>query len=193
MDFKELLLGQGFSAEQVETTLASMKENKIFTASQENLDVRYEKLKTKHDDLNTQVATANKTIEDLKTSNGDNQTLQSALEKYKTDYEALQKDSEAKVRNITIDTHIKNLMKEHKVKDKYDELLMSKIDKAALQLDDKGSVIGLEDVFTGLKTDYADLFVAEPPRLGGKPPANNGSSTNNTSALEEQIKSIFKK
>lgn len=194
MDLKEVLANQGLEGEQVEAILASMKENKIFTTSHENLDIRYEKLKQKHDDLNTQVSKANATIEELQKSNTDNQTLQEALEKYKQDYEVLQKDSEAKIRNMTIDTHIKALMKEHKAKEKYDELLMSKIDRNALQLDDSGSVVGLDDVFTRLKTDYADLFIVEPPKLGGIPPQDTGTSANNTSTLAEQIRdSIFRK
>lgn len=192
MEIRELLLSNGLSTEQADTVLAAMKENKIYTTSQENIDIRYDKLKQKHDDLTEQISAANNTIDELKKSNGDNQSLQTALDKYKADYETLQKESDLKIRNMTIDTQIKSFMKEYKVKEKYDELLMSKIDKTALELDDKGSVTGLKDVFDGLKTEYADLFTAEPPKLGGNPPNQTGSSTNNTSATQEQIHNLFK-
>lgn len=191
MELKELLTSQGIEADKVDSILAAMKENKIFIAGQENLDIRYDKLKQKHDDLTIQIATANATIEELKKNNTDNISLQESLDKYKTDYENLQKESDTKIRNYTLDTQIKAMMKENKVKDKYDELLMSKINRDSLEIDDKGTVKGLKVLFNGLKNDYADLFVVD--NLSGNPPTNNGSSANNTSVLAEQIRASLKR
>lgn len=191
MDFKELLSTQGLSDEQVTKILDAMKENKLYTSNQENLDIRYEKLKTKHDDLAAQIANANTTIEELKKSNVDNTELQTSLDKYKQDYEQLKLDSEAKVKDITLNSHIKSYMKDYKVKEKYDDLLMSKIDKSALQFNDKGEVTGLKEIFDNLKTEYTDLFASEPPHLGGTPPFNHGSSTAEASAIQEQIHKLI--
>ena len=47
MTLEELLKSQGCSDEQVTNILTGMKDNKIYTASEENLDVRYGKLKTR--------------------------------------------------------------------------------------------------------------------------------------------------
>lgn len=47
MDFKELLKAQGVSDDQIKAITKSMKENKIYTTSEENIDTRYAKLKEK--------------------------------------------------------------------------------------------------------------------------------------------------
>ena len=49
MTLQELLKAQNLTDEQVKGILDAMKQNKIYTASEENLDVRYGKLKTEHD------------------------------------------------------------------------------------------------------------------------------------------------
>ena len=49
MTLQELLKAQNLTDEQVKGILDAMKQNKIYTASEENLDVRYGKLKTDHD------------------------------------------------------------------------------------------------------------------------------------------------
>lgn len=54
MTLEELLKKQGLSDEQIKAITAGMKENKIYTASEENLDIRYGKLKTDYDNLTTQ-------------------------------------------------------------------------------------------------------------------------------------------
>ena len=46
MTINEILKAKGISDETVADILAAMKENKIFTAGEENLDIRYGKLKT---------------------------------------------------------------------------------------------------------------------------------------------------
>ena len=46
MTLQEVLKAQNLTDEQVKGILDAMKQNKIFTASEENLDVRYGKLKT---------------------------------------------------------------------------------------------------------------------------------------------------
>lgn len=46
MTLQELLKAQNLTDEQVKGILDAMKQNKIYTASEENLDVRYGKLKT---------------------------------------------------------------------------------------------------------------------------------------------------
>ena len=65
MTLEELLKGQNLTDEQVTAIIDGMKENKIFTASEENLDIRYGKLKTDHDALAVKDAESQKLIEEL--------------------------------------------------------------------------------------------------------------------------------
>ena len=44
MTLQEILKSQGLSDEQIESVIGEMKQNKIFTVSEENLDIRYGKL-----------------------------------------------------------------------------------------------------------------------------------------------------
>lgn len=41
MTLQEILKSQGLTDEQIQTIVGEMKQNKIFTASEENLDIRY--------------------------------------------------------------------------------------------------------------------------------------------------------
>ena len=61
------LLQQAFNAteEQVASFLETMKANKIFTASEENMDIRFGKMKTQRDSVTEQLTKANATIEEL--------------------------------------------------------------------------------------------------------------------------------
>ena len=66
MNLTEILGAQGITEEVVKAILAAMRENKIYTASEENLDIRYGKLKTEHEGVKDQLGKANATIEDMK-------------------------------------------------------------------------------------------------------------------------------
>ena len=59
-----------------------MKANKIFTASEENLDVRYGKLKTDHEGVTKQLGEANTLIEELKKANKGNEGIQQKVADY---------------------------------------------------------------------------------------------------------------
>ena len=54
MTLEELLRANGVSDETVTAILNGMKENKIYTTGEENIDIRYNKLKGDYDNLNTQ-------------------------------------------------------------------------------------------------------------------------------------------
>ena len=109
MDFKEFLKGI-VSEEQVTSILDGMKENKFYISGNENVDERYNKLKTQKEDLETQLVTANSTIADLKKATKGNEDLQKKLTEYETQIQTLQQESEAKVKNLTLDHAIEKLL-----------------------------------------------------------------------------------
>jgi hypothetical protein len=75
MTLQEILKSQGLSDEQIETVIGEMKQNKIFTAGEENLDIRYQKLKADHDSLTAQHGESTKLIEQLKAGTKDSEAL----------------------------------------------------------------------------------------------------------------------
>ena len=51
MTLQEILKAKGLDDKAVESVIGEMKQNKIFTSNEENLDIRYNKLKTDFDSL----------------------------------------------------------------------------------------------------------------------------------------------
>ena len=72
MTLQEILKSQGLSEEQIQKIVGEMKQNKIFTASEENLDIRYGKLKGDFDNLTKQHGESTALIEQMKKDNAGN-------------------------------------------------------------------------------------------------------------------------
>ena len=68
MTISEILKAKGVADEVITAVLEDMKANKIFTASEENLDVRYGKLKTDHEGKVKELDEANNLIAELRKS-----------------------------------------------------------------------------------------------------------------------------
>ena len=84
MTLQEILKSQGLSDEQIKSVVGEMKQNKIFTSGEENLDIRYNKLKGEHDSKIEELTKANQLIDELKKSNKGNEDLQSKISEYET-------------------------------------------------------------------------------------------------------------
>lgn len=157
MGIKEVLKKQGLTDAQVDAILADMKANKIYTTSEENIDERYSKLKGQKEDADEQLKTANKTIEDLKKSNKDNETLQATITEHEKTIETLKTDSAAKIRNMAIDGAIEKALVTSNAK--HHDLLSTKFDREKIKVSDDGKTIeGIDDQLKGLKETYKDLF-----------------------------------
>lgn len=165
MNIQEILKAQGLDDEQINKITDSMKENKIYTTSLENADERYSKMKSKKEDLENQLKTSNDTIEDLKKNNKDNETLQQTIKQHETTIETLKKDSEAKIRNLTIDNAINDKLA--KVDDKYKKLLQTQFERDKLTIKEDGSIEGLEEQFKIITETYSEWFEAAPASTGG--------------------------
>ena len=82
MTLTDILNANGLEETVVNAILSAMKENKIFTASEENLDIRYGKLKTDHEGVTKQLTEANATIEALKKSTKGQEEAQQKITAY---------------------------------------------------------------------------------------------------------------
>lgn len=60
-----------------------MKENKIYTTKEENIEERYNKLKSQKEQLESDLKEANKTLDKVKKDNKDIESLQTEIENYK--------------------------------------------------------------------------------------------------------------
>ena len=172
MPFKELLKSI-VGEEQTTAILNGMKEKKIYISSNENVDERYTKLKGQKEDLEQQLATANTTITDLKKATKGNEDLQKKLTDYESKIQTLQQESEAKVRNLTLDHAIEKLLTTNNAK--HVDLLKAQFNRDQLEITEDGVIKGLDDQFKAIKESYSDLFQAQ---LTGNTPNNTGSSAN---------------
>lgn len=82
MTLTDILNANGIAEDVASAVLAAMKENKIFTASEENLDIRYGKLKADHEGATRQLTEANATIDALKKSTKGQEEAQQKIAAY---------------------------------------------------------------------------------------------------------------
>lgn len=105
---EELLKKLGFTDEQIHKVIGGMKENKIYTTKEENIEERYNKLKGQKEDLEGQLNTANSTIKDLKKNNADNEELQKTIKEHETTIATLKETSAKKEKEFTIKSKLKD-------------------------------------------------------------------------------------
>ena len=103
MTIAEILKAKGLDDATISEIQEEMKTNKIFTASEENLDIRYGKLKTEHDSKLSELTEANNLIAELKKSNKGNEGLQQQI----ADYEGQGAKLQAELEQTKLDAAIK--------------------------------------------------------------------------------------
>lgn len=158
MNLTEILKSKGVADDVIKAVLEDMKTNKIYTAGEENLDVRYSKLKADHDGLSKQYAEANTLIEELKKSNKGNEDLQGKI----TGYERQVAQLQAELDKAKLDNAIQLALRDAKAVDP-DYLaykLREKYKPEELTLDENGKVKGMDDKLAGLKTQFPAQFEA---------------------------------
>lgn len=153
MTLEELLKEQGLSDEQIKAITASMKENKIYTASEENLDIRYGKLKTDYDTLNTQHGESTKLIEQLKKDAKNDEALQGKITAYETQVADLQKELD----EARLESAIKVALMNAKTDD-VGYMAFKLKEGGALELDEDGNIKGIDEKISNLKTQYPTHF-----------------------------------
>lgn len=153
MTLQEILKAKGLDDATIESVIGEMKQNKIFTAGEENLDIRYAKLKADHDTLTTQHGESTKLIEQLKAGTKDNEALQGKISGYETTINQLQEQ----LKQTQIESAAKVALLAAKCMD-VDYALFKLKEKGELELDDKGLIKGIDDKIAGLKTQFPAQF-----------------------------------
>ena len=156
MTLAELLKSQGLDDAQVTKIVSAMKENKIYTASEENLDVRYGKLKGQHDGLTAEHTEAQALIEQLKAGAQGNEDMQSKI----TDYESRVTALEAEKTQLQVDNAIRfALLKSNAKPDDIDYLIYRiKQGDDEIKLDKDGNVKGVDALVDGIKQAHPSQF-----------------------------------
>lgn len=185
MTLEQILKAQGYTDEQIAAIIGAMKENKIYTTNEENIDIRYEKLKTERDDLKGKLGTADKTIGDLKAANKDNETLQATIKTHESTIATMKTEYDTKIRDMSVQSAIKSKLTDTK----YPELLETKFDKSKITVAEDGTVLGIDEQLTSIKETYKDLFT---PVVTGREPMNPGIPGKGTVTKEQFDKMSYK-
>lgn len=175
MKLEEILKAKGLSDEDVQAVIGEMKQNKIFTTSEENLDIRYGKLKGDHDTLTKQHGETTAMIEQLKKGAAGSEELQGTISEQKATIEDLQKQ----IQQIKTDNALTVALMKANVAEP--EFLAFKIrEKGEIVLDEHGNIQGIDDTLDALKTQYPNQFVSAQAQRQTEPqklPDNNAART----------------
>ena len=162
MNLKEIMLANGIDNAVIDKIAQEMKANKIYTAGEENLDIRYGKLKNEHTALtqqNTDLQSQIAQFEQLKTQNASiieeaNKKLaelQAENAKIKTDYALERALMEAKVQDV-------DYMK-FKIKEKHPD---------GFKLDENGKIESINTVIDDLKVQFPNQFAKTEKKIEEK-------------------------
>lgn len=156
MNLNEILKARGIDEKLISEITADMKANKIFTAAEENLDIRYGKLKTDHDGVSKQLTEANALIEEMKKATKGQEDIQKKL----ADYEAQNQKLLSELERTKLEAEIKvNLLSEGCLDVDYAAFKLR--EKGDLALDENGKIKGWEDKLAGLKTQIPAQFESQ--------------------------------
>lgn len=161
MTLIEILKAKGISDEIITAVQEEMKTNKIFTSAEENIDIRYGKLKTQHEAVVKERDEGKALIETLQKSNKGNE----ALQKQVSDYQTRMAQLEAENAQIRLDSAINVGLLAAGVKPEDVDYVTFKLKaKGEIELDEQGNIKGWDDKVAGLKTQFPANFVS----AGGK-------------------------
>ena len=186
MNLIEILKAKGISDDIIKAVQDDMKANKIFTASEENLDIRYKKLKDDHDAVVKERDEGKTLIETLQKSNKGNEDLQKQV----TDYQAKMEQLQTELQQTRIDNAINVGLLAAGVKpDDVDYVTFKLKAKGDIELDDQGNIKGWEDKVAALKTQFPTNFTSP----GGKKYEEHKLPDENDGASETVTKEQFDK
>ena len=185
MNISEILKAKGIADDVIQGVLDDMKANKIFTASEENLDVRYSKLKTDNEGKDKQLAEAQALIENLQKSTKGQEDAQKQIADYKAQTEKLL----AELEQTKIEAEIKVGLLAEKALD-VDYLAFKLKEKGELAMDENGKIKGWEDKVAALKTQLPNQFESAATKkiIENRLPEGEADNTNNPKSMEEALK-----
>lgn len=148
MNLIEIMTANGVEQSVAEKITADMKANKIFTAGEDNLDIRYGKLKTEH-------AQAQQSISNLQQQIAELEQLKQQLDDANKNYATL----EAENNRIKLDNALERALIEAKVQDvDYMKFKLKEKHPDGFKLDGNGKIESINTVLDDLKVQFPQQF-----------------------------------
>ena len=183
---QEILKNNGLNEDQITNILNSMKESKVYTTKHENIDERYNKLKTQKTELEAQIKERDTQLADLSKNNKDNEGLLNQIK----DLQALNKqtttDYENKINQMQFDYALEGALTN--AKSKNNKALKALLDMNSIKYQE-GKLEGLQEQIEVLQKDASYLFNLDtaPSNTGG---LGNFGRGNNSIITKEQFRSM---
>ena len=173
---QEILKNNGLNEDQITNILNSMKESKVYTTKHENIDERYNKLKTQKTELEAQIKERDTQLADLSKNNKGNEDLLNQI-----------KDLQALNKQIQFDYALEGALTN--AKSKNNKALKALLDMNSIKYQE-GKLEGLQEQIEALQKDASYLFDLEttPQSTGGL--GNFGRGNNNPTITKEQFRSM---
>lgn len=176
MKLAEILKAQGLTDEQVTAVQNSMNENKIYTTSLENVDVRYNKLQEQKKQYEDSSKELEKQLKELSKNNADNEELKKQLEQLQLSNKELEENHLKEMNKLQFDFALDGALSGAKCKN--NKALKALLDMEGIKYQD-GKLEGLETQLESLKKEASYLFEAEqqtPSGSGFNPPGEGAES-----------------
>ena len=155
MTIIEILKAAGLDDTLIQTITDNMKANKIFTASEENLDIRYGKLKDQHAGVSKQLEEANALIETMKKDTKGQEDLQKKITDHEARVAQLEKENQELRAESSMD---RALIAAGAKQSDLDYLKFQWRKKGEITFDDQGEIKGKDDAVAALKTQCPAQF-----------------------------------
>ena len=162
MNLMEILKANGVEDDVISKITSDMKTNKVYTAGEENLDIRYGKLKNEH-------AQAQQSITDLQTQISEFEQLKSQntilIEEANKKLSELQAENE----RIRLDSAIERALIEAKVQDvDYMKFKLKESHTDGFKLDENGKIESINTVLDDLRTKFPNQFAKTEKKIEEK-------------------------
>ena len=152
MNLTEILKANGVDDEVIGKITADMKTNKVFTAGEENLDIRYGKLKNDHALAQQSIADLQSQITQFEQLKSQNATI---IDEANKKLAELQAENE----RIKTDNALERALIEAKVQDvDYMKFKLKEKHPDGFKLDENGKIESINTVLDDLKVQFPNQF-----------------------------------
>ena len=152
MNLTEILKANGVEDVVITKIMDDMKSNKVYTASEENLDIRYGKLKNDH-------ATAQQSIADLQQQVSQFEHLKSQNASLMEEANKKLAELQAENERIKLDNAVERALMEAKVQDvDYMKFKLKEKHPDGFKLDENGKIESINTLLDDLKVQFPNQF-----------------------------------
>lgn len=179
MNLVEILKANGIDDAMITKITADMKSNKVYTAGEENLDIRYGKLKNEHTEAQQSISNLQQQIAQLEQLKIDNANL---IEDANKKFAELQAENN----RILLDNALERALIEAKVSDvDYMKFKLKEKHPDGFKLDGNGKIESINTVLDDLKVQFPNQFTKTEKKIEEK--KLEKSDDNNGGVSSEQF------